>query len=344
MALPRIMGALLGLSLCLISTTEGSQISHAAAFSAHFPRTVAIPAPGCLRKPPSSVASLPSFRSGSGVKMASAGASVEDEAPLVRVGRSVKVGKVSLSAVGVLFLLSELLWTCILYPVLGVSYLIARVTDNEKRRLVDWVVGWWAKCAMMTCTYKPKIVGAEKLLGRGQAVLYAPNHCSYLDIFSLSGFLPRRVKYVSKVEVLKIPLIGWAMSMAKHIALRRDSRKSQMRTFKDAVESMKAGNSLVTFPEGTRSPDGRLGDFKAGPIKMAMRAGVPVVPVTICGTHLYMPPNAALPIAMPRGVTITVHDPIPTDGSLTEKEILEQTRAAVASALPAYMQAAPDTE
>lgn len=64
-----------------------------------------------------------------------------------------------------------------------------------------------------------------------------PNHTSFLDIYSLSGFVPRPLKYVSKVEILRVPLIGWAMRMANHIAIRRNDRKSQLQTFKDAVRS-----------------------------------------------------------------------------------------------------------
>jgi 1-acyl-sn-glycerol-3-phosphate acyltransferase len=61
-------------------------------------------------------------------------------------------------------------------------------------------------------------------------VMYIPNHCSYFDILTLSGFLPRPFKYISKIEVLRIPMIGWAMRMAHHIAIRRNDRKSQVHT------------------------------------------------------------------------------------------------------------------
>ena len=76
-------------------------------------------------------------------------------------------------------------------------------------------------------------------------------------------------------------------------------RASQLKTLKDAIDTLKEGNSLVTFPEGTRSKDGRLDNFKKGPFTMASRAGVRVVPISIVGTHLFMPPGKFLPMAPP---------------------------------------------
>ena len=72
---------------------------------------------------------------------------------------------------------------------------------------------------------------------------------SFLDVYSLSGYMPRRFKYISKVENLRLPIIGWAMSMAQHITLGRADRASQVKTLKDAIESLSNGNSLVVFPE-----------------------------------------------------------------------------------------------
>jgi len=93
--------------------------------------------------------------------------------------------------------------------------------------------------------------------------------------------LPRPLKYVSKVEILDIPLIGWAMQWAGHIAIRRGNRRSQLQTFKDTVTSLQDGNAVVTFAEGTRSKDGRLKTFKKGPFTMATKAGVDVVPISL---------------------------------------------------------------
>jgi len=109
---------------------------------------------------------------------------------------------------------------------------------------------------MLTVGYAPQIRNPENLPPRGKAVMYIPNHCSYLDILTLSGFLGRPFKYISKIEILRIPLIGWAMGFAGHVAIKRADRRSQLETYKQAVQSLKDGNSLVVFAEGTRSLDG----------------------------------------------------------------------------------------
>lgn len=203
---------------------------------------------------------------------------------------------------------------------------------------MDWVVQNWAKISLMLLGSKVEVVGTENLPPKGEGALYCPNHCSFLDIFVLSAYLPRYVKYVSKIEILRIPLIGWAMLFARHIALRREDRKSQLETFKNTIESLQAGNSIVTFPEGTRSKDGRLATFKKGPFTMAAKAGVRVVPVSIVGTHIFQPTNAAVPIAPPRGVRIVIHPVLDVPVAKKEGETLEQCKAAIAAGLPSEMQ------
>ena len=231
-----------------------------------------------------------------------------------------------------------------LYPAILAMWAYSMAFDDARRRLCDWVVQLWAKVTLLLMGSKVTIEGAENLPPPGEAVMYCPNHCSFLDIFSLSGFLPRRFKYISKIEILRIPFIGWAMGFAKHIAIRRTDRASQLATFKEAVATLQAGNSLVTFPEGTRSKDGRLMDFKKGPFTMAASAGVRVVPVSIVGTHLFQPPSSVLPMAPPRGVRIVVHPPLDAPAKKKEGETMEATKAAVLSALPLSMQPlVPDT-
>ncbi|CAM9436609.1 unnamed protein product [Discosporangium mesarthrocarpum] len=143
-----------------------------------------------------------------------------------------------LNVQGIVYALSVFGWAIAFYPLLLLSWLTSLAFDNGRRRMVDWVVYVWAKVCMLTVTYRPKVIGAENLPHHGSAAMYVPNHCSYMDILTLSGFLPRPLKYISKVEILRIPLIGWAMRMAGHIAIRRRSRRSQLQTFKDAVASL----------------------------------------------------------------------------------------------------------
>ena len=194
--------------------------------------------------------------------------------------------------------------------------------------------------------------------------MFIPNHTSFLDIFSMSGFVPRRMKYISKIEILRIPLIGWAMQFAGecvevlcgkgdlemnshliplhsgHIAIRRMDRRSQMQTFKDAITTLENGNSVVTFAEGTRSKDGKLKKFKKGPFKMSSKAGVRIIPVSICNMYRWMPSSALLPVAFPRQVEIKLHAPVETAGR-DEAEVSKEVFGIINRGLPPYQQAAP---
>jgi len=222
-------------------------------------------------------------------------------------------------------------------------YLWSLLFDKKRRRGIDWVIYVWARVSMTLGGYCPEVVGLENLEAlHGQNCLFVPNHTSFLDILTLTGFIPMPMKYVSKSEILKIPLIGWPMFLAGHIALQTESRRSQLQTFKDTVQSLEDGNSVITFPEGGRSTDGTLQAFKRGPFKMAMRAGIPIVPVSICGLARWYPKGTFLPIDVPRGVRVVVHPPINTgESGHTEGELCDRAYGIVNSALPEYQQGPP---
>lgn len=249
-----------------------------------------------------------------------------------------KTNPISRLVTAVAFSLAVVLSLLAVYPVLLCILFWSMAFDNVRRRGCDWIVQFWARVSLKLLFSKITVEGVENLPPKDEAVLYAPNHCSFLDIFALSAYLPRRFKYVSKIEILRIPFIGWAMKFAKHIAIRRENRASQLQTFKDAIACLEAGSSLVTFPEGTRSKDGRLCEFKKGPFTMAARSKRRVVPITIVGTHLFQPPGALFPYAPPRGVRIIVHPPVDVGTTKeSEKKALTDTREAIMSALPPSM-------
>ena len=121
------------------------------------------------------------------------------------------------------------------------------------------------------------------------------------------------------------------------VALKTTSRRSQLETFKTTVGALKAGSSVITFPEGTRSADGRLKAFKRGPFKMALQAGVPIVPVSICGLARWYPKGTLLPIDVPKGVRVVIHPMIDAGASaLSEGELANSVYDTINGALPAY--------
>lgn len=276
-----------------------------------------------------------------------AGGSASDVAPPPIVPpRFVKVKGEILTPYGVLLGISVYAVAFLVQIPVLLTYLWSKLFDKkDRRRGVDWVIHFWARVSMTLCGYVPEVVGLENLPPHGENALYVPNHTSFLDILTLTGFVPRPMKYVSKAAILKIPLIGWPMRLAGHIALRTESRRSQLQTFKDTVACLQDGNSVITFPEGTRSDTGRLLPFKRGPFKMALTAGTPIVPVTICGLARWYPKGTLLPIDVPKGVRVVIHPRVEVAASgVSEAELTKQVYATINAALPEYQQADADQE
>ncbi len=120
----------------------------------------------------------------------------------------------------------------------------------------------------------------------------------------------------------------------KHIMIDREDRRSQLRTFKEGVNWLKNGVPLMAFPEGMRSKDGRLMEFKGGIFSMAVRAGVPIVPLSISNTHAVMPGYSLFPIQTGEGkLHVHVHEPISVEGR-KEEELAELVREALLSKMP----------
>jgi 1-acyl-sn-glycerol-3-phosphate acyltransferase len=127
-------------------------------------------------------------------------------------------------------------------------------------------------------------------------------------------------------------------SQGGHILIDRDDRRSQLKTFKEGMKWLKKGVPLMAFPEGQRSQDGHLMDFKGGLFLMAAKTKVPIVPITLSHTHAVMPSNALLPFQAGAGkLHVHVHDPIDAQGK-SEKELADLVRAAFISTLPLEQQ------
>jgi 1-acyl-sn-glycerol-3-phosphate acyltransferase len=113
--------------------------------------------------------------------------------------------------------------------------------------------------------------------------IFAANHESALDILAVVRAIPRGVRFVAKRELFRIPVFGWYLRLGGHVEVDRRDHARAIASLGAAAEKVRAGTSLVVFPEGTRSPDGRIQPFKQGPFVIASRSGVPVVPVAVSG-------------------------------------------------------------
>jgi 1-acyl-sn-glycerol-3-phosphate acyltransferase len=171
--------------------------------------------------------------------------------------------------------------------------------------------------------------------GKGAYVVVA-NHQSFLDIFLLSN-LPREMKWVAKKSLFKIPWIGWAFWLVGDIAVERGDAASALEVMAKARRYLENGMSVMLFPEGTRSRDGKMLPFKAGAFKLAIEAGVPVLPIAVSGTAQGMPKGT--PWVRPSRLTVRILEPVPTKG-LGDRDLRKlrddvQGRIAAALAAPA---------
>jgi 1-acyl-sn-glycerol-3-phosphate acyltransferase len=175
--------------------------------------------------------------------------------------------------------------------------------------------------------------GVEHIPTAG-AVIIAPNHQTYADPALVTIPVHRPVYYMAWNRLFDIPVFGWFIRRLRAFPVDLDARDS--RAMREVIRIMKAGEAVMIFPEGERSPDGRVAAFKAGAFRLAASLDVPVLPVTIVGGYDSWPPSRALPR---RGrVTITYHPLVRPDPALDRRtaarRLAECTREAILSAIP----------
>lgn len=129
------------------------------------------------------------------------------------------------------------------------------------------------------------------LLDKNENYIFISNHQSFLDIPILMKAIPNNVRFIYKDSLTKIPVLGWGMYLGGYIPINRENVREAMKSLKKAAEKIVNGISVTIFPEGTRSEDGKLGEFKRGTFVMADEAKVPLVPTTIIGSVNILPRN-----------------------------------------------------
>ena len=220
----------------------------------------------------------------------------------------------------------------LLFPVAVVVWGVTTPFDPEKRVLHQFTCFWGSLYTWLNPAWPVEIVGREKLVSDRAAVMVA-NHLSLLDILVLFRIFTH-FKWVSKIENFRIPCIGWNMSLNGYIKLRRGDRASVVQMMKACEETLGRGSSIMMFPEGTRSPTGRMRDFKPGAFELALRTRSPVQPILIEGTHHALPKRGFV-LQGRHPIRITVLDAIPPESfeGLPVKELTEQVRGLMANAL-----------
>lgn len=196
--------------------------------------------------------------------------------------------------------------------------------DRRNRSGQHAIVRLWGKTLVMGCPFwSIRVQGLEKIDRRKTYVIVA-NHQSMVDILAAVDALPLNFKFMAKKELFSIPFIGWQMRLAGYIALDRASRESGRKAIVKAIEWVERGASVLLFPEGTRSEDGRVKAFKPGAFKIAKETGVEILPVVIDGTGHALPKHS-LKLDTRSDFQVTVLDPVSTAG-LEPDELSEKVR------------------
>ncbi|HLA51549.1 MAG TPA: lysophospholipid acyltransferase family protein [Thermodesulfobacteriota bacterium] len=183
----------------------------------------------------------------------------------------------------------------------------------------------WSRILLFLSGVTVEIKGAENLFQDSPQIL-ASNHRGAFDILALQGFIPIQFRWVAKKSLFKIPIIGWSMSLAGYVSIDREKAGSAYKSIERAAEKVKKGASVLIFPEGTRSSAGSLLPFKRGGFLLAIKSGVPIVPVSIRGTENLMKKESIL--IRPGAVKVVIGKPISTEG-VDEKVLMNEVRKAI---------------
>ncbi len=178
-----------------------------------------------------------------------------------------------------------------------------------------WTSVAWSKIILRTCGIKVKVSGLENL-DLSMHYVYVSNHASMFDIPAVLASIPDKINIVFKKELSIIPIWGWALRYGHFIMIDRSNPRAAMQSIDRAAATIRNGKSVLLFAEGTRTMDGKLQPFKRGAFSVAVKAGTPVVPMTINNTFKIMP-KGSLNIRA-ADISLILEKPIPTE-HITDK-------------------------
>ncbi len=196
------------------------------------------------------------------------------------------------------------------------KYLKKKISQEEFDELSYKVTTKWADKRIKASGAKITVHGEENL--PKENVLFISNHQGNFDIAIFMASIKKDTGFVSKIEIKKMPLVNQWMEFIHCIFMDRNDMKQSLKTILEGISILKSGFSLVVFPEGTRSKSDTMRDFKPGSFKLALKAKVPIVPVTIDGSYKIMEKNNGK--IKPAHVDVYIHKPIYTKNLTKEEE------------------------
>lgn len=190
-------------------------------------------------------------------------------------------------------------------------------SKEEIQSYIDKIVAEWASHVLNYVGAKVNISGRENI-PKGPC-LYVANHQGFFDIPIIVESVGRSVGFIAKKELLKFKVLTYWMNQMHCIFMDRSNVRESMKAINEGVEYLRNGYSMVIFPEGTRSKGPSIGEFKKGSLKLALKSGVPIVPIAIDGSYKLREGNEKSRI-MPAEVKVTICKPIHTEGLSREEQ------------------------
>jgi 1-acyl-sn-glycerol-3-phosphate acyltransferase len=221
----------------------------------------------------------------------------------------------------------------VFFIVLGIVIIFLSGPDAANR-----IAGWaWARFNCFITPLRVTIVGREHIVKKQSYVIVA-NHQSSFDIFVLWGFLGIDTRWVMKKELRKIPLFGLAGKLGGNIYIDRSDKKGAYERLKEARKILVNGVSLIMLPEGSRSQDGKLREFKKGAFVMALDLGLSLLPVSIVDTKHILPPRTY--DLFPGCATLVIHEPVSGEGYDEENldDLILKVRSVIQEGIKRYSQ------
>jgi 1-acyl-sn-glycerol-3-phosphate acyltransferase len=195
----------------------------------------------------------------------------------------------------------------------GTTVLRTYLWRRNLHRCCDWAARRWGQSLLWAAGVKVVLEGTENLLTDGPQIVVS-NHQSWFDVFTLAAALPVRYRFVAKQELGEIPVFGKAWKSCGHVSVDRGNREAAVEALDQAWREVREDKlTMVLFPEGTRSPDGRLKDFKKGAFVLAVQGQVPLVPVAVLGSREILAKGDAR--VRSGEIRVRIGKPIPTEGA-----------------------------
>ncbi|MDH5307090.1 MAG: 1-acyl-sn-glycerol-3-phosphate acyltransferase [Myxococcales bacterium] len=217
-----------------------------------------------------------------------------------------------------------------LFPLAVILWALTAPFDR-RRRILHQFTCFWASLYTWLNPAWPVVIQGREHIRPGETYVMVANHLSLLDILVLFRLFTH-FKWVSKSENFRVPCIGWNMRLNRYIELRRGDRASVVQMMKACRSALAEGNSIMIFPEGTRSPTGRLRSFRTGAFDVAKDTQRPILPIALQGTHDALPKRGVV-LRGRHPIRVTVLEEIPYESFARQssEELAERVRARIAA-------------